>query len=270
MLALAPAFLSLSLCISLVQAGKRGLAWPWYNAPLDPSVFAGNGQVVAIYDWETYQPPSTNGSGGLEFIGMQGCPDCDSSPLSALQSRAAEQGWTTVFSVNEPDIPGSSSMSPSDAATWYKTNINPLTIRKALPAVTSSTSCGEGLDWLSQMITACAGGCQYDYINLHWYGNTFEDFQSHIQTARAMYPSTNIVITEFALENPTNGASDQTAFFNQAFPWLDSQDYVTLYFPFVATSPSLAQANSDGAAVDTSSCLYDDGGALSSVGKLLA
>lgn len=39
-------------------------------------------------------------------------------------------------------------------------------IKKALPAVTSSTNSGEGLSWLSQMITACAGSCSYDYINL--------------------------------------------------------------------------------------------------------
>lgn len=57
-------------------------------------------------------------------------------------------------------------VSPSDAATWYKTNINPLAIKKALPAITSSTASNQGLDWLSQMINACAGGCNYDYINL--------------------------------------------------------------------------------------------------------
>lgn len=42
------------------------------NSPLDPGVLNnGDGEVVAIYDWETYAPPSTNGAGGLGFIGMQ-------------------------------------------------------------------------------------------------------------------------------------------------------------------------------------------------------
>lgn len=42
------------------------------NNPLDPGVLNnGDGEVVAIYDWETYAPPSTNGAGGLGFIGMQ-------------------------------------------------------------------------------------------------------------------------------------------------------------------------------------------------------
>jgi hypothetical protein len=39
-------------------------------------------------------------------------------------------------------------------------------IKKSLPAVSSSTSAGQGLDWVQQMITACAGQCFYDYINI--------------------------------------------------------------------------------------------------------
>lgn len=62
----------LALFVATAQAGKRGLAWPWFNGSLDPSKFNnGAGAVVAIYDWETYQPPSTNGNGGLNFIGTQ-------------------------------------------------------------------------------------------------------------------------------------------------------------------------------------------------------
>ena len=40
------------------------------------------------------------------------------------------------------------------------------TIKKALPAVTSSMVSGEGLSWVSEMITECAGQCYFDYINL--------------------------------------------------------------------------------------------------------
>lgn len=39
-------------------------------------------------------------------------------------------------------------------------------IKKALPAVTSSTTSGEGLSWLSDMISACDNACEADYINL--------------------------------------------------------------------------------------------------------
>lgn len=40
----------------------------------NPSVLnTGSGEVVAIYDYETYAPPSSNGDGDLNFIGMQVC-----------------------------------------------------------------------------------------------------------------------------------------------------------------------------------------------------
>lgn len=81
--------------------------------------------------------------------------------------------------------------------------------------------------------------------------------------------SYNIVITEFALTGASQDA--QVAFFKSAFAWLDSQSWVTLYFPFVATSPSLLSAN-DGAAagyVGTGSCLFTDSGAPSAVGNLM-
>ncbi|KAJ3991906.1 endo-beta-1,3-glucanase [Lentinula boryana] len=247
-------------------AGKRGLAWPWYNSPLDPGVLNnGDGEVVAIYDWETYAPPtSTGGTGGLGFIGMQGTMDSDSSPVAELASRQAQQGWATVFSLNEPDING---ISPAEAASWYIEWINPLAIKKALPAVTSSTTSGQGLSWLSEMISACAGACYFDYINLHWYGTSFAAFQAYVEQAHNQFPSYTIVISEFALNN----GGDQVAFFQSAFPFLDGLSYVLLYFPFVATSPSLLQANDPGAvtAVGTGSCLYTNAGGPSAAGNLM-
>jgi hypothetical protein len=183
---LSSAFVLLSIFAAAAQAGKRGLSWPWYNGSLDPGVLNnGDGEVVAIYDWETYAPPSTNGNGGLGFIGMQRCLDCSSSPIADLYSRWQTQGWATVFSLNEPDING---ITPSQAASWYIQYINPLSIKKALPAVTSSTVSGQGLSWVSQMLTACSGRCYFDYINLHWYGGSFAEFQSYVESAHALFP----------------------------------------------------------------------------------
>lgn len=258
-----------------VQAGKRGLAWPWYNGGLDPGVFNnGQGQVVAIYDYETYPVPSTNGNGGLGFIGMQRCMDCQSSPIGELQTRFHQQGWATVFSLNEPDQPDANGnvISPGTAADWYKQNINPLAIKKALPAISSSTNAGQGLDWLHQFVNACGGGCFADYINLHWYGPDFATFQSYVTNAHNQFPQYTVVISEFALQNPPGGQNDQINFFRQAFAWLDSQPWVTLYFPFVATTPALLNANDGNAArfVGTGSCLFNDAGnGPSAVGALM-
>jgi len=51
--------------------------------------------TVISYDYETYAPISTNGNGGLGFIGMQRCTDCSSSPIADLASRQASQGWAS-------------------------------------------------------------------------------------------------------------------------------------------------------------------------------
>jgi len=246
------------------QAGhKRGLCWTFYNEPLDPSPFnAGN--VVAIYDYETTPPVPS--AGGLAFIGMQRCLDCDSSPIADLQTRYQQQQWATVFTLNEPDING---ISPQTAATWYIQNINPLPIKKALPAVTSSTTTGQGLSWLSEFITACNGQCFFDYINLHYYGPNFEGFQQYVRQANAQFPNNQLVITEFALTAPATQA-DQIAFYQQAIPFLDNAAFVDLYFPFVATSPSLLTANDPGANsfTGTGSTLFNDDGSVSAVGQL--
>ena len=203
--------------------------------------------AAGSYDYETYPPPSTNGNGGLGFIGMQRCLDCDSSPINQLAARQQQQGWASkslvlpstgynsstkhlaVFSLNEPDAGG---ISPSQAASWYKQYINPLAIKKALPAITSSSNSGQGLDWLQQMVNACGGGCYFDYITLHWYGPDFPTFQSYVELAHARFPVSppsrqpfrlqpadlgpilelqnyQIVITEFALQNPAGGQSAQ-------------------------------------------------------------
>ncbi|KAG9316999.1 glycosyl hydrolase catalytic core-domain-containing protein [Chiua virens] len=264
--------LILSIFTVAAHAGKRGLTWPFYNGSLNPRVLNnGDGQVVVIYDYETFLPPTTGGIGNLGFIGMQRCLDCPSSPISQLFSRRQSQQWATVFTLNEPDLNG---ISPASAATWYMKNINPLPIKKALPAVSSSATSGQGLSWVSEMINACAGRCSFDYINLVvWIPRpSFSEFQSYVESAHARFPGQNLVITEFALQSLAGGQAAQVAFFRQAFQFLDSAPYVTLYFPFVATSPSLLRKNDPSGAsfVDTGSCLYNDDGSASPVGALMS
>ncbi|KAJ7657974.1 glycosyl hydrolase catalytic core-domain-containing protein [Mycena rosella] len=243
--------------------GKRGLVWPFYNGPLDPAKLNdGQGSVNLIYDYETFAPPSSNGNGGLNFIGMQRCLDCDSSPIAQLATRQQQLGFSTLFTLNEPDING---ITPPQAAAWYKQNINSMAIKKALPAVTSSQTAGQGLDWLQQMIDACAGDCFFDYINLHHYGANFDQFKAHVLDANTRFPGKQIVITEFALQNPPGGQADHIC-----FPGCLS--LCEMYFPFLASTPSLFAAN-DAAGVGfvgTGSTLFNDDGSPSAVGALMS
>ncbi|KAH7320466.1 hypothetical protein B0J17DRAFT_621563 [Rhizoctonia solani] len=248
-----------------VLAGKRGLAWPWYNegSGLDPTLLAnGNGNVQWIYNWETWKPANTNAYSNMNWMGMQGCWDCESSPLSQLKSRAAQFGWNTVLSLNEPDLAGTS---PASAADWYIANINPLAIRKAIPSVSSSTNSGLGLDWAAAFISACAGRCYFDYVNIHWYGNSFAEFQSHVQNAHNRFPNYQLMVSEFALQNPAS-RDQQVAFLKSAMAFLDGASYVSYYAVFGASKPSLISANTGGSDVGTGSSLYNDDGSLSANG----
>ncbi|CCO35151.1 hypothetical protein BN14_09266 [Rhizoctonia solani AG-1 IB] len=165
----------------------------------------------------------------MNWMGMQGCWDCESSPLSPLRSRAAQFGWNTVLSLNEPDFAGTS---PAAAADWYITNINPLAIRKAIPSVSSSTNVGLGLDWAAAFINACAG---------------------------------RLIISEFALQSPST-RDQQVAFLKSAMSFLDGASYVAYYAVFGASKPSLISANNGRGEVGTGSSLYNDDGSLSANG----
>ncbi|TFL05085.1 hypothetical protein BDV98DRAFT_283538 [Pterulicium gracile] len=252
---------------SVVSAqSKRGLAYPWFNEGenIDPGRFTNGGKVTWMYNWETWRPARTP---AVNFIGTQAKKDSAASPIGQLHNRWRQQGWTDVFSLNEPDF---NDISPQEAVDWYLQHINPMTIRKGLPAVTSSTDAGKGLDWLQNFLNICNGRCYHDYINLHWYGSNISQFKTHIQNANRRFPNKKIVISEFSLVRPATQAQQQS-FFNEAIPWLDAQGYVIMYFPFVATSPTLLQGN-DGAAVDhvgTGGALFNNDGTVSAVGQIM-
>ncbi|KAG8766248.1 hypothetical protein FRC12_007005 [Ceratobasidium sp. 428] len=250
----------LVLAPSAFAAGKRGLAWPWYNenTNLDPGKLAG-AEVQWMYNWETWRPANTK---NLNWIGTQATMDSASSPIAQLKTRAAQQGWNTVFSLNEPDLSG---ISPATAANWYIQHINPLAIKKAIPSVSSSQNAGQGLDWTAKFISACAGKCVFDYINIHWYGSTFAQFKSHVQNAHNKFPNHKIVVSEFALQKPAS-RDQQLAFLKSAMTFLDGADYIAMYSVFGASSPKLISANTGGGEVGTGSSLYNDDGTLTANG----
>ncbi|KAJ7133303.1 glycosyl hydrolase catalytic core-domain-containing protein, partial [Mycena epipterygia] len=132
----------------------------------------------------------------------------------------------------------------------------------------SSTSYGKGLNWLQQMIDVCNGQCSYGYINLNHYSTSFAEFKTHVQEANTRFPNKQIVVVEFARQNPVDRQADQVVFFKQAFPFLDSASYVGMYSPFVASSSASFSANdaAGSAFVGTSSTLYNNDGSVSAGG----
>ncbi|KAG8793504.1 hypothetical protein FRC12_002547 [Ceratobasidium sp. 428] len=173
---------------------------------------------------------------------MQATKDSASSLIGQLQTRAAQQGWNTVFSLNEPDVNG---ISAGDAANWYIQNINPLAI--------------------SHLLTRIDGRCYFDYVNIHRYGSTFAQFQSHVQNAHNRFPNYQLVVSEFALVSPAT-RDQQVAFLKSAMSFLDGASYVAMYSVFSASSPSLISKNTAGGEVGTGSSLFNDDGSLNANG----
>lgn len=55
----------------------------------------------------------------------------------------------------------------------------------------------------------------------HHYGTNFAQFQAYVQDANNRFPGKQIVVTEFALQNPAGGQADQCVLFS-LFPFIFS------------------------------------------------
>ncbi|PWN40190.1 hypothetical protein IE81DRAFT_325803 [Ceraceosorus guamensis] len=149
-------------------SAKRGVAWPYFSNVAPSTAFGG--AVAWLYDYETYLPPPDGSSfAGKEFICMQGKRGTgaqDSSPITQLASRCANQG-SYVMGFNEPDQPesvGGSAISPQDAARLWQQYIQPLKNQgKKLVAPSVSAAQGDNLGeaWLDAFVAACQG-CTFD------------------------------------------------------------------------------------------------------------
>jgi len=174
-----------------------------------------------------------------------------------------------VLGFNEPDNcygnTGGSCMQPSDAAAVWKSQIEPLKkaygLQLGMPAVTSSQG---GIDWLSRWYTACAGGCNPDFMTIHVYSD-FSGVASWIGQMNATYP--NITggtwVTEFALEQQPLNATQ--AYFNMTLEYFDRLDYIKKYAYFGSfrssvsnVGPNVAMMNSAGKLTDIGSWYMGD------------
>lgn len=219
------------LLLSSVLAGaskssKRGLIYIFdSDHASDVDLFINSSTDLTWY--YNYGPNATANlsNSSLEFIPMLFGTSADHSPstfLSTIKSQlAAGANITHVLSYNEPDgetSTGGSAVSPSDAASTWHSQLEPLRdlgIAVGAPAVTGSP---RGMQWLSDFFDACKGKCTADFMAVHWYGD-FAGLASHVGEVAAAYPGMEMWVTEFA-EQDVNLTASQ-AFFNQSEALLD-------------------------------------------------
>lgn len=214
-------------------ASKRGAA---YNDIATVPLLHSSGGISWAYNWAIAEQ---NGlPSGIEYVPMLWGADFDHWP--ELTENGLGKGSSYLLGFNEPDMSSQSNMSPSVAATYYRTHITPFQDRAKLvsPAVTSSTSMGMGLDWLGKFMKLCFD-CSVSVAAVHWYGDSAEAFKSFVQDATTfarLHGLTEVWITEFALNADIGGVANQEitqAFIQSITSWLDSQSMVTRYSYFM-------------------------------------
>jgi hypothetical protein len=219
------------------STGRRGLS---YNDASLTEAFSGSSEVGWAYNWGATSDDLT---GDFEYIPMLwGLTDSLTSAWADAVSTAVAAGSSHLLAFNEPDL--QSDISSADAATGYKTYMNPYTSQAKLgaPAVTNGGS-PMGLTWLEAFIADCNDECIIDFVPIHWYdtATNYVYFKEYIQEAYVAGGNRTLWITEFGA---TGTADEQNTFLEVVLPWLDSLDYVERYAYFMCADDSLISGTS--------------------------
>lgn len=251
--------------LAATNSTKRGLCWPWNN-PASSFAFFSPSAIPWLYNWELWDPRSAGTYSTAEYVPM--CrTKAEASKISQFLSNCAAKHF---LGFNEPDLPaanGGDYISPYDASVLWKQYIEPLkkSCKTALgaPAVTNGEGAGWGTDWLQQFFSNCtSSSCSFDFIPIHWYGNSLLNFQTYVSKVHSLYPNYPLWITEWQF---TDVSSTETAILEkQALQWLDAQNYVARYSMF---GPMNA-ANMAG--IPNGAMITDDLRGLTDVGKIYA
>ncbi|KIY51940.1 hypothetical protein FISHEDRAFT_70432 [Fistulina hepatica ATCC 64428] len=206
---------------------KRGLAWPWDGLADDFDLFSSS-TTSWEYNWESWtnSPPA-----GITYVAMQRT----SEDIDTLAASMESTGATILLGFNEPDNTDQANLSPSDAASLWIEYMNPIHesgIHVVAPAITNSDESGQGIDWMTEFVSACGGSCLYDEVAMHWYGDTLDDFEAQVEAVASTFDST-VWVTEFALNDSADDDTTQT-FLTDAISYLESSDSVSHYSWFVA------------------------------------
>lgn len=174
--------LILSLLIFPIQAfdthSKRGLAWPNANWVPMGGFTSPKSRISSYYNWSpTPLPPASSPASQwlnpFPFIPMLwGCtPAHEADFLSSLRRNWDGRNLTAdkaILGFNEPDLSAQANCTPQQGADVWRRVLQPLKkqgYRVGSPAVTNGP---DGQRWLAEWWAACQGGCDPDFMTIHW------------------------------------------------------------------------------------------------------
>lgn len=206
-LAASAALLSLTTASS---SPKRGLCHvPSTDHPSDDSIWTSTpgSDLTWYYNYKAEPSDAYKDDKGFQFVPMLwGASDSDQgTPFLDSVTQQLDSGAKIEFVLgfNEPDGPfstGGSNVGVDVAASAWKKQMEPLRekgVKLGAPAVTGSD---DGFGWLQNWFKACDGGCNPDFMPVHWYGS-FEGMAGHIGRVVAEYPNMTIWVTEWGYPN---------------------------------------------------------------------
>ncbi|KAI1382558.1 glycoside hydrolase family 128 protein [Hypoxylon trugodes] len=183
---------------------KRGIAYN--NASLIKTILpTTNGKLSWGYNWD-----ATDGNLDTGITYIPTCWSDKSEDWFEHADVAISRGSDAIFSFNEPDIASQANMSPVVAADAHIRLLIPFQNRTriAAPSISNSQDPNQGIGWLKQFWTACAGRCAVDFCNAHWYGpggvegaNQFLTYLTDVRTACGGRP---VWVTEFKAMDSIN------------------------------------------------------------------
>lgn len=180
----------------------------------------------------------------LQFVPMLwGASDKDTgTPFYDNVKRQIDGGANIsyVLGFNEPDgthATGGSNLAVDIAAKRWIAEMEPLKklgVKLGAPAVTGAAS---GWTWMENFLEACDGGCNPDFIPVHWYGKcyihephvrhrltsflgNFEGMASHVGRVTAKYPNLTVWVTEYGY--PHESLEETQSFYNMSARTFDS------------------------------------------------
>jgi hypothetical protein len=160
-----------------------GLAWP--NQLWVPMAgFTGpSTSISSYYTWTPHPviptpdlPPIYNVP--FDFIpNLWGCTDDKINEFNdALRGNFSNVKLTPsreILGFNEPDLPGQANCSPERAAEVWQSTLEPLKkqgYRIGSPAVSGGPA---GKAWMQRWFEVCDGGCDPDFVAVHWVCSAF-------------------------------------------------------------------------------------------------
>ncbi|CAE7168433.1 unnamed protein product [Rhizoctonia solani] len=243
------------------QLNKTGLAWGGGDADITQYE---SSKVTWYYTWGPND--WVQGTNNLEYVPMfWGPKNADTFSRYVNESAITSGGIKHVLGMNEPEQAGQSNLSATDAVQWWQTYMEPLrqyNVSLGSPAMSAAT---RSKQWLIDFASACEpyGGCNYDFLALHWYGVNTTKFTTYLEDIYATFPDKPIWLTEFACHNFQAGGPqctyvDTVSFMNTTQAWLDQQDWIHRYAWFGAMKAPV---------INNVNALMDPSGLINDLGK---